>query len=737
MNAPLSAHSNEAETNSFIDNLHNNQTDASDGFIDKDTDIDPIVTTTNTPADSTSVNDVSVALSLSPNNSQPNPISSIAKEIESAIAPRAKINISLKKKSKPSSSNQKSTSTASTLLADEYTTIAEEAEIISRRRQEEGTVLIIPCNQSKHELDGQHNKQPLLAGRLASLRMQQSEGGTMHGAVRDAGNAVDITNESAEDTGTGRNRLIDALDDESVMNQLIQSAEQSNTDKEYSNTPTISRRRGLVISAPTQNNLTFARRHNDVVKVEDDVMKQDEMIMMNDDELFKRELSHHAADVDPTSNVYANVAIHDFGSALLRGMGWTGGPESSKGDETQAIKPRPHRLGLGATPLLPLPSSSGERGSSGRTSNGTVGSIHRRARRPDEVKRDEDRRRQQEESEKREAEKKRLDVQHTLQKGSIVYVINQDGDADNSQDRISGSRKRRALVIRTAGVPGLNRILIQIEGSSVETSVTRHSVSLCSWEELEMTPYESSLIQNIPPDTMKSDRHLQKMLNDDGGVRSYDTIARDDARNSTQSSYTEEKRRKRNDHDRRSRSRSGSRERTNKRRKETSSLRQHRDDERYVHSRSRSPVKEEYSSPHHRKHPKDARSSSKNQQQEQLNWLIPNIRVRLISNKIPKYYLQKGVVQDVLLSPSRGHGGGAPKAIILLDNGQVLDKVPERYLETALPKAGGKVIVLEGRIRWKVGILLERSKDGQGTIQLEEDLDVVRVSLDSIAEWRG
>lgn len=685
-----------------------------------------------------------------------------ANENENAYAPRAKINISLKKKSKPSSntsnnnSQKKSTivlSSASTLLADEYTTIAEEAEIISRRRQEEGTVLVIPCHQSKHELllDGlhhHHNKQPLLAGRLASLRMQQSGGG---GKSHD-GAGVRGTEKVANDDDTTTTDVIgedNAIDDETVMNQLIQSAEQSNNaNREHSHnnnttttsTTSTSARRGLVISAPSQNKLIIARRNNDdddnVVKV-DDERKQDER-MMNDDELFKWELSHHAADVDPTSNVYANVAIQDFGSALLRGMGWTGGPESSSekgGDEntqTTTIKPRPHRLGLGATPLLSLPTtSSGERGSSsGRSTNGTGGLIHRRARRPDEVKRDEDRRRQQEEAEKREEEKKRLDVQHTLQKGSIVHVINQDGDATSGQVRGSNSYQGRALVIRTAGVPGLNRILIQMEGSSVETPVTKHSVLLCSWKELEVNPYQREPLQTQPA-TEKSDRHLQKMLDDKGGGESNNAIAR------TQSCSKEDKRMKRNYHDRRSRSRSDSRERTSKRRKETPSHRKHRDDERNYRRRSRSPA--EYSSSHHINHPKDSHSSS-SQNQQQLHWLIPNIRVRLISKKMPKFYLRKGVVQDVLRSSSRDHGDGAPKATLLMDSGQVLDKVPERYLETALPKTGGNVIILEGteHVRWKMGRLLERSsKDGHGIIQLEEDLDVVKVSLDSIAEWCG
>jgi len=57
-----------------------------------------------------------------------------------------------------------------------------------------------------------------------------------------------------------------------------------------------------------------------------------------------------------------------------------------------------------------------------------------------------------------------------------------------------------------------------------------------------------------------------------------------------------------------------------------------------------------------------------------------------------------------------------------------------------------KVVVLEGEHRWKKGRLLEQhsSKDGDhgsssswGIVQLEEDLEFVKVSLDSVAEWCG
>ena len=99
-----------------------------------------------------------------------------------------------------------------------------------------------------------------------------------------------------------------------------------------------------------------------------------------------------------------------------------------------------------------------------------------------------------------------------------------------------------------------------------------------------------------------------------------------------------------------------------------------------------------------------------------------------------RYYKEKGVVVDVTpmgatlqMSSSSSH-----------NNAVVLDRVPERYLETALPKAGGQVIVLAGPERHRKGRLLERnSRNGTGVIQFYEDMHVMTLSLDDLAEWCG
>lgn len=635
-----------------------------------------------------------------------------ATESNSSSTPRAKINISLgggkkKKKTSNNKNNLLSSADGKSLLAEEYSTIAEEAEIISQKRKEEGTVLVIPCAQGAN--DEEKRKHPLLAGRLALL--QKGDGAAISVANDDEKDERQLQN-NADDNNDATNTnsaTNDTLEDE-VVKQLIS---ESKKDKDNADSTTASGR-GLVIAAPSQNKLITGtdqtKEHTTTINTAN---------IVNEDEQFQQELSHHANDVDPTSSVYANVAIKDFGSALLRGMGWTGGDNNKSGGggkkNEETIKARPHRLGLGATPL-PLPSTT--------ASNSSRGGIHRRARRPDEVKRDEERQKQQEEAERIAAEKKQLDVQVTLQPGSVVHVRDEN---------------KRAKVVKTAGVPGLNRILIQFEGSDKDVSVAKNSVKLCSWEELDVRPFQEAKVS-------KSNEREQSPRNGSSlsrrkRSRSYDSaddeqIYRKEDSSKRQSSTLSSTVHEEQYHDRDDVSDDDSRDRK-RRSKKHKRKKHHRRERSYSRSRSRSrspDYKKRRKHESHRSSYKSRSSDSQKQQPQQhhFNWLIPNIRVRIVSKKIPAYYLQKGVVQDVTRTSQ-----SSTKAVLLMDNGQVIDKVPERYLETALPKAGGNIIVLEGNSHhWKKGKLLERSSEGgYGVIQFAEDLEVVTVSLDSIAEY--
>jgi G patch domain and KOW motifs-containing protein len=121
--------------------------------------------------------------------------------------------------------------------------------------------------------------------------------------------------------------------------------------------------------------------------------------------------------------------------------------------------------------------------------------------------------------------------------------------------------------------------------------------------------------------------------------------------------------------------------------------------------------------------------SKKPREERRPKWAISNIRVRIVSERLGKrYFKEKGIVADV-----------TPKGLTVeLANGTVLDQVPERYLETAIPKVGGKAIVLTGSHRFAKGQLLERdSRKSIAVIQFYEDMHVQSVPLDDVAEWCG
>lgn len=114
----------------------------------------------------------------------------------------------------------------------------------------------------------------------------------------------------------------------------------------------------------------------------------------------------------------------------------------------------------------------------------------------------------------------------------------------------------------------------------------------------------------------------------------------------------------------------------------------------------------------------------------QENWLLPHIRVRIITSKLgKKYYKSKGVIVDVT------HGGKYATVQLSSDN-TLLDRVSGRHLETVLPKLGGRCVIVQHKSPdWrKTGILLQKTKH-TAAIQEDEQHDILTVELDDVAEW--
>lgn len=115
------------------------------------------------------------------------------------------------------------------------------------------------------------------------------------------------------------------------------------------------------------------------------------------------------------------------------------------------------------------------------------------------------------------------------------------------------------------------------------------------------------------------------------------------------------------------------------------------------------------------------------------SWLARDIRVRIIDKRAygDTFYLQKACVVDVvspLLCDIQMDAGG-----------RIIEKVKQEHLETALPKRGGRVLVVGGgKYRGQIGTLEERdSAKGVGLVQLEDNYEVLTFDLDHLAEYVG
>jgi G patch domain/KOW motif-containing protein len=385
-----------------------------------------------------------------------------------------------------------------------------------------------------------------------------------------------------------------------------------------------------------------------------------------DTQQFQNDLNRFAPELSVDSAIYKQVPIADFGAAMLRGMGWVGQVDTSDVDFNL---PRPARLGLGATPkLLDAPKT------------------HGKMRRQDQVKRDEQLKQQQQEYEKQRQQQLKLDKQRTIQEGSIVWV----------------NTNKRAIIRKWQGVPGLNMCLLQLEEEEQQDpfKVKKGDVQLIDREELHERPFlepkytADKKVEFLGMDTKerKSDRDREhgEPPHSNDNHRTHDEHSRRDRKDETDD--RQDRKRHRDEESRKDRKR-------------------HKDD------------KERGSSS---RQPTTATATSTT---TTMSWLVPHIRVRVMSSKLGKqYYKEKGIVVDVTRNGT---------ATLTMGNGQVI-QAPERYLETALPRVGGNACILTGKHRLAKGKLLERdSRKNRGAVQVFEDMNIVTASLDDLAEWCG
>ncbi|CAI5499130.1 unnamed protein product [Closterium sp. Naga37s-1] len=128
-------------------------------------------------------------------------------------------------------------------------------------------------------------------------------------------------------------------------------------------------------------------------------------------------------------------------------------------------------------------------------------------------------------------------------------------------------------------------------------------------------------------------------------------------------------------------------------------------------------------------------------------WLMPHIRVRIVDKRIHGggLYLKKGTIVDVVtpttcdvLLDSGSSEAGERSGNGVSSRGNLVQGLKEKDMETALPKKGGRVMILRGANRGQVGKLLERrGEEGVAVVQLAESFALERLAMDDVAEYVG
>lgn len=603
---------------------------------------------------------------------------------------KPKVNFSIGKKRK----STKSSNARATFDDDKpLLTGAAAAALQIEKRESEGLgPLVIPLLESRGDKVG-----PLLAsyvkgqseskclGVTEDTKSTSDETGDDHILRR---NHDSLNNPLSTIPQENNNEYKEDKETKNALHSLIQSATDNSTQMSSDSTNFNGKGSLVIPTAPKPSNNEEINEQTHPVKAIIDRQN------MDDDEKFKCDLAQQAEDVSIHSSAYVNVPIAEFGAAMLRGMGWKGTVNTKKNNDSN-IKLRPQRLGIGATAIPPSLKHSGKSGEKRHWA--------RKGRKASDIslkKAEEEKEKEWKDELKR---REKMDVQRTMQLGSVVRVRYR-------QENL------RAKVIKLLGVSGLNKILVRFEGENDNTSVKKGDVSLLDQSELDIKPFLDNIVkQKSQVKIESSSLRIGKNTNDLGNVIQH-------GNGKEQSKHGSNGKRSRS----RSRSPNSDNEHREKRRKSRYD-RPSRASDVIDHHSNRNKYKNDKKSNKKKNHCEKDKSST-----NEKHWLIPNIRVRIVTKKVARgrQYLQKGVIMDVLQ--------GGSEAVIQMTDGELLEKVPERYLETALPKVGGKAIILSGPNKYSKGKLLERNSDTcRGIIQVFEDMNVVTVSLDDMAEFCG
>lgn len=109
-----------------------------------------------------------------------------------------------------------------------------------------------------------------------------------------------------------------------------------------------------------------------------------------------------------------------------------------------------------------------------------------------------------------------------------------------------------------------------------------------------------------------------------------------------------------------------------------------------------------------------------------LKWIVPNIKVRIISRKRldGKYYNTKAIVNDICDHHSFS---------VVTSDGLVFSEFKEKDLETVIPRLDDDVLILKGEYKSEVAKLLSRDrKNDKVMVQPYTDMTLICLSQDDV-----
>lgn len=172
---------------------------------------------------------------------------------------------------------------------------------------------------------------------------------------------------------------------------------------------------------------------------------------MDDEVRFKKDVSLRAEDIPATSSAYASIPVHEFGAAMLRGMGWTD-PSKEEAEllnkkYSGPIVARESRVGLGATAKPPDASSRGTKEHKAKEKAKWVEKANEKIK------------------------------SQQLSEGNFVWI----------RDPVYAGR--RAVIVAAQGVPGLDRVRVSMESDGSLVELKKGDVVVLSESELQAVPY--------------------------------------------------------------------------------------------------------------------------------------------------------------------------------------------------------------------------------------------------------